>query len=112
MSTFEKFIQETMTDEKIGAELRAKMEDESVTDKTNAMIELGKKYGYEFTKLDMKEYAEKMSADDGELSDDDLEMVAGGSKSGAKQFFSDFEKGLKVGSISMLTSLGFCFIED
>ena len=54
----------------------------------------------------MQSYMEE--SQEGVLSDDDLDQVAGGSKAGAKQFFSDFGEGFKVGwtgSIKVLGSL-------
>lgn len=108
---FEKFMLEVQNNAELGSELREMFEDDTITDKTQALIDLGKKHGYEYTKYDMKDFAEKLNADDTELSEDDLDSVAGGSKEGAKQFFKDFGDGFKAGFVSMATSLGLCFAD-
>lgn len=52
----------------------------------------------------MQSYLEE--SQEGVLSDDDLDLVAGGSKAGAKQFFSDFGDGFAVGWSGTIKVLG------
>lgn len=70
----------------------------------DAMIAFAKEEGFDFTKEEVVKYFED-NYSDGELSDEDLEAVAGGkSKAGG-----DFWIGFKAGFVSVATSLGFCF---
>lgn len=111
MSRFEEFLNEAKVNEELGAGMRKMFEDESITDKKQGLIDYGKANGYEFTVEDMKAYSEKLNEEDAELSEDELDAVAGGSKAGAKKFFDDFGRGFRVGLHSMATSLGLCFID-
>lgn len=103
----EEFLIKCQSDEKLGAGLRKAMEDENAKDKVQALIAYGKECGYEFNVDDIKEYSKKISADEAELSDDELGAVAGGSKAGAR----DFVDGFKLGFVSMATSLGLCLAD-
>ncbi len=103
----EKFFIKAQNDNVIGAELRKVMEDESITDKKQTIIDLAKKYGFEFTVEDIKNYSAKLKEQGDELSDDELEAVAGGSKSGARDFGNAFKNTL----ISLASSLGGCFAD-
>ncbi len=71
----------------------------------DAMIAFAKEEGYAFTKDEVIKYFED-NFSSGELSDEDLEAVAGGKNSGG---ISDLWDGFKSGFVSMATALGFCF---
>lgn len=111
MTRFEEFLMQAKVDEQLGAGLRNVFEDESITDKKQGLVDYGKANGYEFTVSDMRDFSEKLNAEDAELSEDELDTVAGGSKAGAKQFFEDFSIGFRIGFHSMASSLGLCFID-
>lgn len=112
MSRFEEFLNETKVNDELGAGMRKMFEDESISDKKQGLIDYGKTNGYEFTEDDMKAYSAKLNEEDAELSEDELDAVAGGSKAGAKKFFEDFSTGFRIGFHSMATSLGLCFIDS
>ncbi len=72
----------------------------------DAMIAFAKENGFEFQKEEVIKYFEE-NFSNSELSDADLDAVAGGKGSGA----SDFWEGFKGGFVSVAGSLGFCFLD-
>ncbi len=52
----------------------------------------------------MTSYLEE--SEEGVLSEEDLDLVAGGSKAGAKKFFNDFGEGFKIGWSGTIKVLG------
>lgn len=78
------------------------MEKFSAAETPEAAFALVKEVEPEMTMDELKASANAMLAfaqeqESGILSEEDLDQVAGGSKSGAKQFFEDFGAGFKVG---------------
>jgi predicted ribosomally synthesized peptide with nif11-like leader len=86
MSKFRQFYDKINSDAEIGAEFKKVLEEQKIpagtpfTDLNDeqilALIPVGQKAGFEFTLEEIKAYFAKMSND--ELSDDELEAVAGG----------------------------------
>ncbi len=112
MNKFVEFYNHIVGDAEARAKMEALMAKGSAMDKDayfDAVIAFAKDEGYEFTKEEVTKYFED-NFSEGELSDDDLEAVAGGKAS--KQDWGDFWTGFKAGFVSMATSLGFCLIAD
>ena len=87
MSKFKGFYDKINSDAEIGAEFKKVLEEQKITPGTpfekfseenlNALIPLAKKAGFDFTLDEVKAFL-KSNAEGGELSDDELEAVAGG----------------------------------
>ncbi|MEL7658083.1 MAG: Nif11-like leader peptide family RiPP precursor [Bacillota bacterium] len=110
MNKFVEFYNYVAGDAEAKSKLEALMAKGANMDKDayfDEMIAFAKDQGYDFTKEEVIKYFEDNFAE-GELSDDDLEAVAGGKSS----FGADFWKGFKAGFVSVATSLGFCFLAD
>ena len=72
VETVKKFMQEISKDETLAEKVK-----EAGTD-VNAVISLGKEKDCEFTAQDLKDFHDELGKADEELSDEDLEKVAGG----------------------------------
>lgn len=108
MNKFIEFYNHVTENAAAKAKLTALMEKGAAMDKGayfDAMIAFAKEEGYTFTKDEVVKYFEE-NFSEGELSDDDLEAVAGGKGS---KGLSDFWEGFKGGFVSVVSSLGFCF---
>lgn len=112
MNKFVEFYNYVAGDAKAKSDMEALMAKGASMDKDayfDAMIAFAKDKGFDFTKEEVIKYFED-NFSNGELSDDDLEAVAGGKMS--NQDWGDFWTGFKAGFVSMATSLGFCLIAD
>ena len=103
MNKFEEFLKKVSSDTEFNTKFQSIFTNDAIEDKKAAIIQLGEELGVNFTEEDMKAYAESVKANascEGELSDEQLETVAGGG------FWDDFAYGF----CSVLETLGFCFI--
>lgn len=103
MNKFEEFLKKVSADAEFNTKFQSIFSDDSLEDKKAAIIQFGEELGVNFTEEDMRAYAEEVKANqstEGELSDEQLETVAGGG------FWDDFAYGF----CSVLETLGFCFI--
>ncbi len=93
------------------------MKDESFAKKmtgaadADALLALVQEADPEITMDSLKESVSIMSSyleesEEGVLSEEDLDLVAGGSKAGAKKFFNDFGEGFKIGWAGSIKVLG------
>ena len=99
MAAFQDFITKVSTDKELEAKFKALIQDTTVEDKKQALLEFAKEIGIELTIADVEEYV-KANTEEGELSDEQLDVVAGG---------TGFWTGFAQGFCSVLASLGFCF---
>ena len=110
MNKFVEFYNYVTSDAEAKAKLEALIAKGGNMDKDayfDEMIAFAKGQGYDFTKEEVVKYFAD-NFEEGELSDDDLEAVAGGKG----QFGADFWKGFKAGFVSVATTLGFCLMAD
>jgi len=87
MSKFKEFYDKINSDAEIGAEFKKVLEEQKIAPGTpfekfneenlNALIPFAKKAGFDFTLDEVKAFL-KSNTEGGELSDDELEAVAGG----------------------------------
>jgi len=103
------FYQKVATDPSLQKELMEAVGAAAEEEKTEAFLAFGKKYGVEATEEEVKEFFAAMQAE-GELSDDELDAVAGGKVDGQMVGISvvTFGLGCAIGSIAMEVKADLC----
>lgn len=88
------FFDKVREDDKLQEKL-VKLSDENREELVNKMIEVGAERGYEFSRKDMKQFATEQMVESGELSEEEMEAVAGGTL--LDECLREIDKGLRVG---------------
>lgn len=81
IQTVIQFIEDLKRDDSLGRELRSTME--AAEDPAAALMEFAAERGHTFTEEELRAALDRVAMADGQLSDEDLESVAGGKGKGS-----------------------------